>query len=206
MKKGTLIIFLIFLFTSQALGSSIFTKSEKIEPDRTQPFFINIYSNTNTDLEDDFDKPELATNHQIHFYNKPFSLEENKTESNFFINAKRSTEVDLKKNYVDTVSLSTNRTFGRWTLEGSVYQETISGENTYSNYISFEPSFRINDRFSLFGGVSHSLTDNHDQTKLGIKWTPFKFNRLEFKISVSNYTKQFYSYRNKLNFETVFKI
>ena len=206
MKKGTLIIALIFLFTFPAFGSSIFNKQENVEPDRTQPFFIKIYSDTNSDLEEDFEKPELATNHQVHFYNKPFSLKENKPENNFFINAKRTTEVDLNKSYVDTVSLSTNRTFGRWTLEGSVYQETVSGKNTYSNYISFEPSYKINDKFSLFGGVSHSLTDNYDQTKLGIKWTPLKFNRLEFKLSVSNYTKQFYSYRNKLNFETVFKM
>ena len=85
MEKGTLIITLIFLFTSQAFGSSIFKKQENVEPDRTQPFFINIYSDTNTDLEEDFEKPELATNHQLHFYNKPFGLEENKTGSNFFI-------------------------------------------------------------------------------------------------------------------------
>ena len=206
MKKGTLIIALIFLLTSQAYAGSIFKKQETVEPDRTQPFFIKIYSDTNTDLEDDIERPELATSHQIHFYNKPFCLEENKTEGSFFINAKRTSEVDLNRNLVDKVALSSNRTFGKWNLEGSVYQETVFGKNTYGNYISFEPSYRINNNFSLFGGVSHSLTDNYDQTKLGIKWTPVKFNRLEFKLSVSNYTKQFYSYRNKLNFETVFKM
>ena len=206
MKKETLIIALIFLLNSQAFAGSIFKKQETVEPDRTQPFFIKIYSDSNTDLEEDMVKPELAVNRQVHFYNKPFSLEDNKIESNFFINAKRTVGVDLSKNYVDKVSLSSNRTFGKWDLEGSIYQETVYGKNTYGNYISFEPSYRINNNFSLFGGVSHSLTDNHDQTKLGIKWTPVKFDRLEFKLSVSNYTKQFYSYRNKLNFETVFKL
>ena len=206
MRKFTLVIALIFLFTAQAFAGSIFKKQEKIEPDKTQPFFIKIYSDTDTDLETDSEIPEIATNKQVHFYNKPFSLEENKTESNFFITAKRTSNIDLNKNYTDTVKLSSGKDFGKWNLGGSVYQETNFGKNTYSNYISFEPSYKINDRFSLFGEVSHSLTDNHDQTKIGIKWTPVKFNRLEFKVSVSNYTKQFYNYRNKLNFETIFKM
>ncbi|MBQ7450538.1 hypothetical protein IJS77_03900 [bacterium] len=206
MKKLTLIILLLFTITSQSFANSIFKKEEKVEADKTQPFFINIYGENNNDISANFDEPELASNHQLSFYNKAFSFEENKTTDNFFISAKRSTGVNLSKNYVDTVSLSSGHTFGNWDLTGSVYQETVSGKNNYNNYIAFEPSYKINDKFSVFGGVSHSLTDNYDQTKIGIKWTPVKLNRFEFKLSVSNYTKQFYSYRNKLNFETTFKI
>ena len=206
MKKITLSLILIFLLTSQSFAGSIFQKQEEIEADKTQPFFINIYSDNNIDVFGDFEEPELAANNQIHFYNRPYTIEQNESSDNFFITAKRSAKVDLSRNFVDTTGLISGRTFGKWDLSGSIYQEAISGSNSYNNYISFEPSYRINERFSLFGGVSHSLTDNHDQTKLGIKWTPVKFNRMEFKLSVSNYTKQFYSYRNKLNFETSLKI
>ena len=206
MKKTALLILLIFTFTTQALAGSIFKKQGDVEPDKTQPFFIKIYSDKNTDLDENFDKPELAVNHQIHFYNKSFTKEQNNTSDKFFISAKRSAEVDLFKNYVNTVGIESNHSFGKWDLSGSLYQETISGINQYHNYISVEPSYKINENFSLFGGAAHSFADNHNQTKLGINWTPLKFNRLEFKLSVSNYTKQFYSYRNRLNFETVFKM
>ena len=190
----------------QASGSNIFRKEEKVEVDKTQPFFINIYSDNNYDINNDFIEQELATNHQIHFYNKPYNNEENTVHDNFFITAKRSGKVDLFKNYIDTVEFKTNHEFGKWSFSEGVYQELIYGKNNYHNYLSFEPEYKINGRFSVLGGISHSLTDNHDQTKIGIKWTPVKFNRLEFKLSVSNYTKQFSSDRNRLNFETIFKM
>ena len=202
-----ILVFIIALITAQtAFASSVFSKKEETVVDKTQPFFINIYEKNDYDVNGDFDEDTLVITPQVHFFNKKLDDMTKEKEDNFFVTAKKSTDIDLYKSQVDTVELMSNYSSDRWDLTGGVYQEAVSGKNQYYNYITFEPSFKLNKSISIFGGMKHSLTDNHDQTSLGIKYTPIKFNRLEFKISVSNYTKQFYSYRNKLNFETIFKI
>ena len=195
----------MLIFTAPAFSHSIFQKQEEIQPDKTAPFFINIYANGN-DVKSDFEEETVNYTPQIHFFNKKFTDNQPSENENFFISARRTTSVSQNKKASDTIEFMTNYNFGKWDLKSSLSQEAVSGINQYSNYFSFEPSYKLNENFSLFGGMSHSITDNYDQTKLGVKWTPIKFNRFEFKVSVSNYTKQFYNYRNKLNFETVFKI
>ena len=57
MKKILLIILsILFIFINipQSFGSNIFRKEEKVEVDKTQPFFINIYSNNGYDINNDF--------------------------------------------------------------------------------------------------------------------------------------------------------
>ena len=203
MKK--IIFFLIILITTTpAFSHSIFHKDEEIQINKTAPFFINIYAN-NDDTNLDFEEVKLNYNSQVHFLNKKIPTEE-KEENSLFISATRSSIVNQNKTQSDTIEFTTNYNLGKWDLKSGISQETISGINQYHNYISFEPSYKLNENFSLFGGMSHSITDNYDQTSFGIKYNSSKFQRLAFKIAVANYTKQFYSYRNKLKFETIFKI
>lgn len=207
MKKLILLFTFLLLTQNVYAGNSIFSKKETVETDKTQPFFINIYSDNGYEVSEDFDSPVLATNQQIHFFNKKFEQElNNNSDDNFFVTARRTTDINLSKSQTEKVELMSNYRYKKWDLSGGVSQETTSGKNIYSNYISFEPAYRFNDRITFFGGMSHSLTDNYEQTSLGIKYSPLKFDRLEFKFKVSNYTKQYSSYRNKFNFETIFKI
>lgn len=203
--KKLILILIILITTLPAHSHSIFQKNEEVQTDKSAPFFITIYSE-NDNTNNHFEEVPLTFNSQVHFFNKQFEPEKEKPENNLFISAKRSSSVNQNKTQSDTIEFSTNYIYGKWDLKGGISQETISGKNQYSNYISFEPSYKLNDNFSLFGGVLHSINDNYDQTSFGIKYSPSKFERLSFRISVANYTKQFYSYRNKLKFETVFKI
>ena len=208
MKKIAALITLFLIFSQPVIaGNSVLSKKEEVVVDKTQPFFINIYSKNDNDVDADFDSPVLANNRQIHFFNKPFeNIYDNQEQENFFVSAKKTSEVDLFKSQVDSVEFMSSYKYGRWDLSGSIYQEAISGLNQYHNYVSFEPTYKLNDKISLFGGMSHSITDNHNQTSFGFKYTPLKFNRLAFKIGIVNYTKQYTNYRNRLKFETVFKI
>ena len=191
MKK--LIIFLIILITTPAFSHSIFHEEEIIQTDRTAPFFINIYAQ-NDDTDIDFEEVQLNNNSQVHFLNKKIAEEEKKEENNLFISAKRTTLVNQNKSESDIIEFSTNYNWGKWDFKSGISQETVSGINQYNNYISFEPKYKLNGNFSLFGGMSHSITDNYEQTSFGVIYTPYKFNRLSFKVGIANYTKQLYNY------------
>ena len=208
-KNIVILVFILIITSPIAFSHSIFTKDKENEvvTDKTLPFFINIYSNSEKyDVIGDFDENEVSYSPQVIFFNKKIDDTQEETKNNFFVSAKHSTSVGMNKKESDTIEFITDYSLGKWNLKSGLSQETLSGSNTYSNYFSIEPTYKLNDRISLFGGVSHSITDKYDQTKFGVKWTPVKYNRFEFKLSVSNYTKQFYNYRNKLNFETIFKI
>ena len=210
MKKQVIILFIIILilnlFTPKAYSGSIFSKKEEYVTDKTLPFFINIYSDKH-DVNGDFEEEEVVYSPQVHFFNKKIDDEKPKIESeSFFVTAKCSKSVSMHKRETEAIELSTNYIHGKWDLKSGITQEIISGSNQYYNYLSFESAYKFNENLSIFGGVSHSITDNYDQTKLGFLLTPFNFKRIEFELSVSNYTKQFGSFRQKLNFATNFKI
>ena len=210
MKKQFLFLIILIIFLGiiipKSYAGSVFTKKEEYVTDKTLPFFINIYSDSH-DLKGDFEENEVVYSPQVHFFNKKMEDETPKIESEpFFVTAKRSKSVSMHKRETDAIELSTNYIHGKWDLKSGVTQEIISGNNQYCNYISFEPAYKLNENVSIFGGISHSITDNYDQTKLGFRLTPFNFKRIEFELSVSNYTKQFGSFRQKLNFSTNFKI
>lgn len=206
MLKRILILFLILISTQTAFSRSIFAKEDDFEVDKTQPFFINIYAKNDYDVNGDFEENILSITPQVQIFSQKIEENTDNESSNFFISAKRSLDVNYSRSQVDKVELTTGYTFGKWDLLGGVSQEIISGKNQYLNYISFEPNYKINDVFSLYGGLSHSITNKFDQTSFGIKYSPSKFKRLVFKLGVSNYTKQFLYYKNRLNFETIFKI
>ena len=203
--KKLILSLIILITTAPAFSHSIFHKDEEIQVNKSAPFLINIYSD-HDDTTIDFEEVKLNYNSQVHFLNKKISTEEKKSKNNLFISATRSSSVNQNKTQSDTIEFATNYNIGKWDLKSGIAQETVSGLNQYYNYISFEPTYKINDNLSLFGGISHAITDNYDQTSFGIQYTPTKFQRLIFKIGVANYTKQFSSYRNKLKFETIFKI
>ena len=207
MKKILYLFIFIFAFAQMTFAHSVLSKNEEeYVINKDIPFFINIIP-TNDDLRYDFDEEHILYNPQVHFFNKKME-ESSFTESNaqFFISARRYKSVSAKKYQSDAVELKTNYKIGKWDLKGSLSQETISGLNKYFNYISFEPEYKLTKNISILGGISHSLSENYDQTKLGLKYTPLNFKRLEFEVSISNYTKQFGSYRQKLNFNTNLKI
>ena len=208
MKKIAALITLFLIFSQPVIaGNSVLSKKEEVVVDKTQPFFINIYSKNDNDIDVDFDSPVLANNQQIHFFNKPFgNICDNQEQENFFVSAKKTSEINMFKSQIDSVEFMSNYKYGKWDLSGGIIQETASGSDGYYNYFSFEPTYKISNTFSLFGGMTHSITENYDQTSLGIKYTPLKFNRLAFKIGIVNYTKQYTNYRNRLKFETIFKI
>ena len=207
MKKYVLLFIAIFFIVQTAFAHSVLSKNEEeYVINKDIPFFINIIPN-NDDLKYVFDEEQVAYTPQVHFFNKkPEENELSNEASAFFISAKRSKSVSLQKNKSDIIELSSNYNFSKWSIKSAVSQESVSGINRYQNFVSFEPRYKINDNLSLFGGLSHSITENYEQTKLGIAFTPFKFKRLEFELSVSNYTKYFGSYRQTLNFNTNFKI
>ena len=208
MKKFILIV-IILLISPMAYSHSIFSQPEEEEYtiNKDIPFFINIFFDNKYDVKADFEEDKVVLNPQVHFFNKKLGEENITTETeNFFISARRSKTVSINKKETDSIGLYANYAVGKWDLKSGVTQEAVSGANSYYNYIAFEPAYKINENLSVFGGLSHSITENFDQTKLGLRFTPFNFKRLEFELSVSNYTKQFGSYRQKLNFNTNFKI
>ncbi len=207
MKKFILIV-IILLISPMAYSHSVFSNSEEEEYtiNKDIPFFIDIFSDK-YDVKADFDEDKVVLTPQVRFFNKKLEEENTNTETeNFFISARRSKTVSINKKETDSIGLYANYALGKWDLKSGVSQEIVSGANRYYNYIAFEPAYKINENFSVFGSLSHSISENIDQTKLGLRFTPFNFKRLEFELSVSNYTKQFGSYRQKLNFNTNFKL
>lgn len=206
--KKFLILFLLLITSAQPIfARSIFKSKEETYTDKTLPFFINIYSNNTEDVKSDFDELKLNFTPQILYFNKKIEKNKPPKDDKFFVSAIRSKTVNNNFIEYDTVELMTNYKYGNWDFESSISQDTASGFNEYSNYISIKPIYRFNDNCSVFSEISHAITDKYDQTSLGIRFNPFKFKRVEFEVSVSNYTKQFYNnYRQKLKFNTIFKL
>lgn len=204
-KIISLIIVLIF-FSPHCFSNSVFTKKEEYVVNKEIPYFINIFSD-DYDVRASFDEPQVYLNPQAKIFSKKSDeIKDTNSDDGFFVTVKRSQSVSNLKRQTDKIEFSTNHVYGNWRIKNNVAQETISGLNGYYNSISFEPEYKLNDSFSFFGGLSHSITSNFDQTKFGFKYIPFHLRWLEFEMSVSNYTKNFGSYKQNLNFGANLKI
>ena len=69
----------------------------------------------------------------------------------------------------DTVELTTRYKYRNWHLESNIGQDTISGLNEYSNYISVKPIYNFNDNYYYI-----QISKNIDDEKTSIReYKPF---------------------------------
>lgn len=203
MKKLILLIF-TFILVNPAFANNIFQHHEEYYADESLPFFVNIYSD-DFDIKEQFEEQKLEFTPQVKFLNKRVELAKAKRNENFFISAYKTKSVTNQK-LSEQIDVVTDFMYGKWDLKSGISQEVISGLNQYYNSFEIEPTYNFNEYFTVFGGVSHSITDKYDQTRLGVRYSPKRFKNFKLELSVSNYTKQYTNYRQKMNFSTIFKI
>ena len=107
MKKFITTLIILIISTTPVFSKSIFQKQEEIQTDRTAPFFINIYAESD-DVNSDFEELRLNYTPQVEILSKGFDIPALTEESDLFVTAKKSAGVDLFKLQIESVEFMTN--------------------------------------------------------------------------------------------------